>query len=73
MQNGTTQSQQRVITTLAQLSDSIRQKHMQAPVMIIIGEVVSLADELDWFQQSIEEKQLEDSPLENNYEERNLA
>ncbi|MCK4676120.1 MAG: uroporphyrinogen-III C-methyltransferase [Gammaproteobacteria bacterium] len=73
VQNGTTQSQQRVITTLAQLSDSIRQKHMQAPVMIIIGEVVSLADELDWFQRSIEEKQLEDSALENNFEERNLA
>ena len=67
VQNGTTQSQQRVITTLDKLADAIRQKQMQAPVMIIIGEVVSLADELDWFQRSLDEKQLEE-----NYEKRML-
>ena len=71
VQNGTTQSQQRVITTLDKLADAIRQKHMQAPVMIIIGEVVSLADELDWFQQSIEEKQLAEKPPEEKYHEKN--
>jgi hypothetical protein len=27
---------------------------LKAPVMIIIGDVVSLAHELDWFQQSLE-------------------
>ncbi len=67
VQNGTTELQQRVITTLDQLNDAIHQKRMKAPVMIIIGEVVSLADELDWFQQSLEEKQ-----LENYYEKRGL-
>jgi len=36
-------------------------------VMIIIGEVVSLADELDWFQQSLEQSQLEE-----DYEKREL-
>ncbi len=60
VQNGTTELQQRVITTLDQLNDAIQQKRMKAPVMIIIGEVVSLADELDWFQRSIDEKQLEE-------------
>lgn len=55
VQNATTQSQQRVITTLEHLTDAIRQKQLQAPVMIIIGKVVSLADELDWFQCSLEE------------------
>ena len=55
IQNGTTPSQQRLITTLGQLVDAIRQKQLQAPVMIIIGQVVSLADELDWFQCSLEE------------------
>ena len=65
VQNGTTQSQQRVITTLDQLNDAIHQKRMKAPVMIIIGEVVSLADELDWFQQSLEDKQLEDGYEKN--------
>ena len=59
VQNGTTQTQQRVITTLDQLNDAIHQQRMKAPVMIIIGKVVSLADELDWFQQSLDEKQLE--------------
>jgi len=62
IQNGTTTSQKRVITTLDQLNDAIQQQQMKAPVMIIIGEVVSLADELDWFQQS----------LENSFEEDNL-
>ena len=59
VQNGTTQTQQRVITTLDQLNDAIHQQRMKAPVMIIIGKVVSLADELDWFQQSLDEKHLE--------------
>lgn len=59
IQDGTTQSQQRVITTLDRLNDAIQQQRMKAPVMIIIGEVVSLADELDWFQQSLEEQKLE--------------
>lgn len=62
VQNGTTKSQQRVITTLDKLDEVIRQKEMKAPVMIIIGEVVSLADELDWFQHE----------LENSYDERGL-
>ena len=60
VQNGTTELQQRVITTLDQLNDALLQKRMKAPVMIIIGEVVTLADELDWFQRSIDEKQLEE-------------
>lgn len=64
IQNGTTRSQKRVITSLDQLDDAIQQQQMKAPVMIIIGEVVSLADELDWFQQA-----LEDNNLENNFDE----
>jgi uroporphyrin-III C-methyltransferase/precorrin-2 dehydrogenase/sirohydrochlorin ferrochelatase/uroporphyrin-III C-methyltransferase len=59
IQNGTTMAQQRVITSLDLLNDAIHQKRMKAPVMIIIGEVVTLADELDWFQQALDENQLE--------------
>ena len=55
VQNGTTYSQQRVISTLEQLNEAIKQKGMQAPVMIIIGDVVSLAEELDWFHRALEE------------------
>ena len=70
IQNGTTKSQQRVITTLGQLNDAILQRRLKAPVMIIIGEVVSLADELDWFQSSLEQEQLEKSQAESNYQNR---
>ncbi len=62
-QDGTTPSQQRLITTLDQLNDAIHQQRMKAPVMIIIGEVVSLAHELDWFQQSLEQNNSEEKPL----------
>ena len=54
IENGTTSHQNRVLSRLEKLPDDVRKTHMQAPVMIIIGEVVSLADELDWFQQSLE-------------------
>ena len=66
IQNGTTESQQRIITSLDQLDGAIKQKQMQAPVMIIIGEVVSLADELDWFQQSLEKNYDEEDRHEKN-------
>ncbi len=72
IQDGTTASQQRLITTLDQLNDAIQQQRMKAPVMIIIGEVVSLADELDWFQQSLETQQQTDNTLkEKNLREKN--
>jgi uroporphyrin-III C-methyltransferase len=59
IQNGTSNSQQRLISRLDQLSDAIKQKQMVAPVMIIIGEVVSLADELDWYQNTLQEDYFE--------------
>ncbi len=55
VQNGTTHTQQRVIAPLDQLDKAIHEQNMKAPVMIIIGEVVSLAHELDWFQHTLEE------------------
>lgn len=69
IQNGTTPSQQRVITTLEHLNDAIHQRRMKAPVMIIIGEVVTLADELDWFQKSIDENSQITSLDDNNFGE----
>ena len=55
IENGTTASQRRVLSRLDQLQDAIRDRGLKAPVMIIIGEVVTLADELDWFQHALEE------------------
>lgn len=61
VQNGTTAKQKRVISTLSQLNEAIHANQMQAPVIIIIGEVVTLADELDWFQRELEEDTIERS------------
>ena len=63
VQNGTTDTQQRVIAPLDRLYKAIQEQKMKAPVMIIIGEVVSLADELDWFHHTLEETVYEKSAI----------
>lgn len=55
IENGTTKNQQRVLSRLDQLQSDVNRSGLKAPVMIIIGEVVSLAEELDWFQNALEE------------------
>ena len=50
VQDGTAPSQKRVIATLGTLADAVESAGLQAPVMLIIGRVVELATELDWFQ-----------------------
>ncbi len=49
IQNGTTARQRRLISTLATLSEDVRQQQFTAPVIFVIGKVVELANELDWF------------------------
>ncbi|MCK5336960.1 MAG: uroporphyrinogen-III C-methyltransferase [Gammaproteobacteria bacterium] len=49
IQNGTTARQQRVISTLSHLAEDSREAMLQAPVIFVIGKVVSLASSLDWF------------------------
>ncbi|OAN50584.1 uroporphyrin-III methyltransferase [Paramagnetospirillum marisnigri] len=49
IENGTTPRQRRVIGTLADLPERTRAAGLQAPTLIVIGKVVSLAGELDWF------------------------
>jgi uroporphyrin-III C-methyltransferase/precorrin-2 dehydrogenase/sirohydrochlorin ferrochelatase/uroporphyrin-III C-methyltransferase len=55
IENGTSKQQQRVLSTLKSLPEAVINKKLVAPVMIIIGEVVSLAEDLDWFQHELEE------------------
>jgi len=50
VQNATTASQRVVRTTLEQLSHTVEQQGVKAPAVIIVGEVVTLADELSWFK-----------------------
>jgi uroporphyrin-III C-methyltransferase/precorrin-2 dehydrogenase/sirohydrochlorin ferrochelatase/uroporphyrin-III C-methyltransferase len=49
IQGGTTSCQQKVISSLAELADAVSEAGLQAPVTTIIGDVVTLSNELDWF------------------------
>ncbi|MCP4388471.1 MAG: uroporphyrinogen-III C-methyltransferase [Gammaproteobacteria bacterium] len=46
---GTTRDQHKVISNLAELAVTVDDAGMKSPVTIIIGDVVSLSDKLDWF------------------------
>ena len=48
IQNGTTVKQKTVLTTLSKLAEDTSM--LQAPVIFVIGKVVSLANQLDWFE-----------------------
>jgi uroporphyrin-III C-methyltransferase/precorrin-2 dehydrogenase/sirohydrochlorin ferrochelatase/uroporphyrin-III C-methyltransferase len=50
---GTTRDQQKVISTLAELARAVDSAGLKSPVTTIIGEVVSLSDELDWFSSDV--------------------
>ena len=47
--NGTTAQHGRVLTTLGNLAQQARESKLHAPVIFVIGDVVSLADQLNWF------------------------
>ena len=65
IENGTTGSQRRVVSTLLQLADDVSAEGIQAPAMIIIGKVVSLSEQLDWFQCQLDEQ---DTAFADTYE-----
>ena len=52
VQKGTTLEQQVYIETLATLPDVATRKSLKPPTIIIVGEVVSLHEKLDWFHGS---------------------
>jgi uroporphyrin-III C-methyltransferase/precorrin-2 dehydrogenase/sirohydrochlorin ferrochelatase/uroporphyrin-III C-methyltransferase len=54
VQNATTTRQRRVISNLNKLVSDVEQSELQSPVIIIIGQVVSLADQLDWFMSDLD-------------------
>ncbi len=49
IENGTKDQQRRVLTTLGKLALEAHAEKLQAPVIFVIGQVVSLANQLDWF------------------------
>jgi uroporphyrin-III C-methyltransferase/precorrin-2 dehydrogenase/sirohydrochlorin ferrochelatase/uroporphyrin-III C-methyltransferase len=48
--DGSTPRQQKVIASLADLAIEVDRAGLQSPVTTIVGDVVSLSDDLDWFQ-----------------------
>ena len=46
---GTTKQQKKVISSLAELASTVTRAGLESPVTIIIGDVVALSSELDWF------------------------
>lgn len=49
IENGGTQRQRRVLTRLDRLAATARDEHVVSPAVVVIGRVVELAGELDWF------------------------
>jgi uroporphyrin-III C-methyltransferase len=47
---GTTSRQQKVIATLADLAAAVDASDLESPVTTIIGDVVGLSEQLDWFE-----------------------
>lgn len=54
IEQGTTAQQRVCITTLAKLAQQVDDWQLRAPVLFVIGRVVSLAGELDWFIPQVE-------------------
>ena len=50
IEQGTTANQRRVLTTLVELPAAVDREEVKAPAIVVIGRVVSLANELNWFQ-----------------------
>ena len=47
-------SQHKIISTISDLPALVCRAKMESPVMIIVGDVVSLSNDLDWFQSNHE-------------------
>lgn len=49
VERGTTTEQRLVLTTLCELASRARSEKVESPALVIVGRVVSLAEELEWF------------------------
>lgn len=49
VEKGTTQSQRVLISTLKDLSEKLQQQEVSSPSLFIVGQVVNLANKLEWF------------------------
>ena len=58
VERGTTSRQRNVVTTIGELQQAVEHHAIVSPAMLIIGPVVSLAVELDWFMPWVQEMEL---------------
>jgi len=58
IERGTTSRQRNVITTVGGLQQAVAQHAIAPPAMLIVGRVVALAEELDWFEPWVQEMEL---------------
>jgi siroheme synthase len=58
IERGTTSRQRSIVSTIGELPRAIRDHAVQSPALLVIGEVVTLSHELDWFQPRREEAEL---------------
>jgi uroporphyrin-III C-methyltransferase/precorrin-2 dehydrogenase/sirohydrochlorin ferrochelatase/uroporphyrin-III C-methyltransferase len=58
VERGSTARQRSITTTLADLPTAVRRNGIEAPALLIVGAVVALAAELDWFMPWLREAEL---------------
>ena len=58
VERGTTSRQRNIITTIGELQQAVEHQAIASPAMLIIGQVVTLAEELDWFMPWAQEMEL---------------
>ena len=56
---GTYETQQTVVGSLMNIADLVERERLLAPAVIVIGEVVRLRDELNWFGKNFSQEQME--------------
>ena len=49
VQHGTTPAQRQVVGTLGDIVERVEEAGLGAPLLVVIGETVALAKQLDWF------------------------
>lgn len=50
VENGTTQNQRTILTTVAEMNDAARRNAIESPSIIYIGQSVAAAEDLQWFE-----------------------
>jgi uroporphyrin-III C-methyltransferase len=58
VERGTTSRQRNIVSTIGELQQAVERHAVVSPAMLIIGPVVSLAEELDWFMPWAQEMEL---------------